>query len=41
TMPVVQPVARFTEAQIIYGKGLVKLRDVVKNCDWTRIGPNW
>jgi hypothetical protein len=36
-MPVMQPVARFTEAQLIYGKGLVKLHDVVKNCDWTRI----
>lgn len=32
-----QPSARFTEAQIIYGQGLVKLHDVVKKCDWNRI----
>lgn len=31
------PVARFTEAQIVYGQGLVKLHDVVNNCDWTRV----
>jgi len=30
------PVARFTEAQIIFGQGLVKLRDLVNNCYWTR-----
>lgn len=36
-MPVMQPVARFTKAQIIYGKGLVRLHDEFKNCDWTRI----
>jgi hypothetical protein len=30
------PVARFTEAQIIFGQGLVRLRDVVNNCYWTR-----
>lgn len=36
-MPVIQPLARFTEAQIIYGIGLVKLHDEVNNCDWTRI----
>ena len=35
-LTVLQPSARFTEAQIIFGKGLVKLRDVVNNCDWTR-----
>ena len=28
---------RFTEAQIVYGQGLVKLHDVVNNCDWTRV----
>jgi hypothetical protein len=28
---------RFTEAQIVYGQGLVKLRDEVNNCDWTRV----
>jgi len=31
------PVARFTEAQIVYGQGLVKLHDAVNNCDWTRV----
>lgn len=31
------PVARFTEAKIVYGQGLVKLHDVVNNCDWTRV----
>jgi|GEM_PF-1699003 len=31
------PVARFTEAQIVYGQGLVKLHDVVNNCDWIRV----
>ena len=31
------PVARFTEAQIVYGQGLVKLHDVLNNCDWTRV----
>jgi hypothetical protein len=31
------PVARFTEAQIVYGQGLMKLHDVVNNCDWTRV----
>jgi hypothetical protein len=31
------PVARFTDAQIVYGQGLVKLHDVVNNCDWTRV----
>jgi hypothetical protein len=37
-MPAIQlPVARFTEAQIIFGQGLVKLHDVVNNCDWTRV----
>ena len=35
-LTVLQPSARFTEAQIIFGKGLVKLHDVVNNCDWTR-----
>jgi len=29
--------ARFTEAQIVYGQGLVKLHDVVNNCDWARV----
>jgi hypothetical protein len=28
---------RFSEAQIVYGQGLVKLHDVVNNCDWTRV----
>lgn len=28
---------RFTQAQIIYGQGLVKLHDVINNCDWTRV----
>lgn len=27
---------RFSEAKIVYGQGLVKLHDVVNNCDWTR-----
>ena len=31
------PVARFTDVQIVYGQGLVKLHDVVNNCDWTRV----
>jgi hypothetical protein len=31
-----QSVARFTVAKIIFGQGLVKLHDVVNNCDWTR-----
>jgi hypothetical protein len=31
------PVARFTEAQIVYGQGLVKLHDAVNNCDWIRV----
>ena len=35
-LSMLQPTARFTEAQIIFGKGLVKLRDVVNNCYWTR-----
>ena len=35
-LSVLQPAARFTESQIIFGKGLVKLRDVVNNCYWTR-----
>jgi hypothetical protein len=30
------PVLRFSEAKIVYGQGLVKLHDVVNNCDWTR-----
>ena len=30
------PVRRFSEAKIVYGQGLVKLHDVVNNCDWTR-----
>ena len=30
------PVQRFSEAKIVYGQGLVKLHDVVNNCDWTR-----
>ena len=29
--------ARFTEAQIVYGQGLVKLHDVANNCYWTRV----
>ena len=33
-IPVSNP--RFTEARIVYGQGLVKLHDVVNNCDWTR-----
>ena len=28
---------RFSEAQIVYGHGLVKLHDVLNNCDWTRV----
>jgi hypothetical protein len=28
---------RFSEAQIVYGQGLVKLHDVVNNCEWTRV----
>lgn len=28
---------RFSEAQIVYGQGLVKLHDVANNCDWTRV----
>jgi hypothetical protein len=28
---------RFSEAQIVYGQGLVKLHDVVNNCYWTRV----
>lgn len=28
---------RFSEAQIVYGQGLVKLHDVVNNFDWTRV----
>lgn len=28
---------KFSEAQIVYGQGLVKLHDVVNNCDWTRV----
>lgn len=35
-MSVIQPAARFTEAQIVFDQGLVKLHDVVNNCDWTR-----
>jgi len=31
------PNLKFTEAQIVYGQGLVKLHDVVNNCDWTRV----
>ena len=27
---------RFSEDKIVYGQGLVKLHDVVNNCDWTR-----
>jgi hypothetical protein len=34
-IPVSNP--KFTEAQIVYGQGLVKLHDVVNNCDWTRV----
>ena len=30
------PVLRFSEAKCVYGQGLVKLHDVVNNCDWTR-----
>lgn len=36
-MSVIQSVTRFSEAQIVYGQGLVKLHDVVNNCDWTRV----
>lgn len=35
-MSVIQPAARFTEAQIVFDQGLVRLHDVVNNCDWTR-----
>lgn len=28
---------RFNEAQLVYGQGLVKLHDVMNNCDWTRV----
>ena len=28
---------RFNEAQIVYGQGLVKLHDVMNNCDWMRV----
>lgn len=28
---------RFTEAQIVYGQGVVKLHDIMNNCDWTRV----
>ena len=28
---------RFNEAQIVYGQGLVKLHDVMNNCNWTRV----
>ena len=31
------PNLKFTEAQIVYGQGLVKLHDVVNNCVWTRV----
>ena len=31
------PNLKFTEAQIVYGQGLVKLHDVVNNCEWTRV----
>lgn len=34
-LPVSNP--KFSEAQIVYGQGLVKLHDVVNNCDWTRV----
>jgi len=29
--------ARFTEARIVYGQGLVELHDVMNNCDWARV----
>ena len=35
-MTAIQPAARFIEAQIVFDQGLVKLHDVVNNCDWTR-----
>jgi hypothetical protein len=28
---------RFSEARIVYGQGVVKLHDVMNNCDWTRV----
>ncbi len=34
-LPVSNP--RFSEAQIVYGQGVVKLHDVINNCDWTRV----
>ena len=34
-LPVSNP--RFSEARIVYGQGLVKLHDVMNNCDWTRV----
>ena len=34
-IPVTNP--RFTEARIVYGLGVVKLHDVMNNCDWTRV----
>jgi hypothetical protein len=36
-LSVIQPAARFTEAQIVFDQGLVKLHDVVNNCDWRRV----
>lgn len=36
-MPVLQPDARFTKVQIVYGQGLMKLHDEVHHCDWTRV----
>jgi hypothetical protein len=34
-LPVSNP--RFSEARIVYGQGVVKLHDVMNNCDWTRV----
>jgi hypothetical protein len=34
-LPVSNP--RFSEAQIVYGQGVVKLHDVINNYDWTRV----
>jgi hypothetical protein len=36
-MSAIQPAARFTEARFVFDQGLVKLHDVVNNCDWTRV----
>jgi len=32
-----QSVVRFSEAKMVYGQGLVRLHDVVNNCNWTRV----